>query len=94
MNRALKRRAVALRYDPSELSAPLVVAKGQGFVAEKLIELAREHGIKVQEDPGLTELLMKVDINDEIPAALFGAVAKVLAAVYRVNQRLARDRGL
>jgi flagellar biosynthesis protein len=89
-----RRKAVALRYDPAQESAPVVVAKGQGYTAERIIELAREHGIHVQQDAALVELLLSVDLSEQIPPSLFRAVAAVLSSVYRVNRRLARERGL
>lgn len=81
-----KRRAVALRYDTARDSAPKVVAKGQGYVAERIIELAREHGLHVHHNPELVTLLSKLDIEREIPEELYGAVAEVLAFVYRLSQ--------
>jgi flagellar biosynthesis protein len=88
------KKAIALRYDPQQESAPVLIAKGQGYLAERIVELAREHGIAVQQDPALVELLMKVDLSEQVPPQLFAAVAKVLGAVYRVNRRLARERGI
>jgi flagellar biosynthesis protein len=88
------RKAVALRYDPQQESAPVLLAKGQGYVAERIIERAKEHGIAVQEDAGLVALLLQVELDQQVPPQLFAAVAKVLGAVYRVNRRLARERGI
>jgi flagellar biosynthesis protein len=89
-----RRRAVALRYDPAQDSAPMLIAKGKGYLAEKIIELARQHGIHVQSDPVLVELLMELDLSEQVPPQLYKVVSKVLATVYRVNQDLARRRGL
>lgn len=94
MTKLPRRKTVALRYDPERDSAPLLVAKGQGYIAERIIALAQEHGIHVQHDPALVELLMEVELDQQIPPQLYKAVAKVLGTVYRVNQRLARERGL
>lgn len=86
--------AVALRYDPQQDSVPLLVAKGKGYLAERIIAIAKEHGIHVQQDPNLVELLMGLEIDAAIPPQLYQVVAKVLALVYRVNRELARTRGI
>ena len=83
-----RRKAVALRYDAEQDQAPRLIAKGQGVLAEKIIELAREHDIHVYEDPDLVGVLAKLDTNMQIPAELYKAVAEVLAFVYRLNNRL------
>jgi flagellar biosynthesis protein len=90
---ALK-KAVALRYDPEQDIAPVLLAKGKGNIAEKIIELARENGVYVHEDANLVELLMSVDIADAIPPQLYQVVAGVLGMVYRVNRELAAKRGI
>ncbi|GMW00695.1 MAG: hypothetical protein AMXMBFR84_18320 [Candidatus Hydrogenedentota bacterium] len=84
--RHISKKAVALRYDLSRDSAPKVVAKGERLRAEAIIALAREHGVHIQEDPDLVAVLGKLDLNTEIPEALYRAVAEVLAFVYRLNQ--------
>jgi flagellar biosynthesis protein len=79
------KKAVALKYEPGHQNAPRVTAKGSGPVAEKIIQLAREHGIPVQDDPDLVEVLSRLDIEEEIPAELYVVVAELLAFVYRLN---------
>ena len=79
------KKAVALKYEPGHGHAPRVTAKGSGPVAEKIIELAREHGIPVQDDPDLVEVLSRLDMQEEIPAELYVVVAELLAFVYRLN---------
>lgn len=91
---AMQKKAVALRYDPQEDSVPILIAKGKGYLAERIIAIAKEHGIHVQEDPNLVELLMGLEIEDAIPPQLYQVVARVLALVYRVNKELARSRGV
>ncbi|MBI3118850.1 MAG: EscU/YscU/HrcU family type III secretion system export apparatus switch protein [Candidatus Hydrogenedentes bacterium] len=83
-----KRRAVALRYNQEQDSAPKLIAKGRGLLAERIIALAREHHINIQEDPDLVAVLSTLDLNTEIPEDLYRAVAEVLAFVYRLNQRM------
>ncbi|MBP8128545.1 MAG: EscU/YscU/HrcU family type III secretion system export apparatus switch protein [Candidatus Hydrogenedentes bacterium] len=87
-----RRKAVALRYDAAQDAAPRVVAKGTGLIAERILELAREHDVHVHEDPALVGLLAKLDIDAPIPETLYRAVAEVLAFVYRLNKRLEPPR--
>jgi flagellar biosynthesis protein len=84
-------QAVALRYRKELDRAPTVVAKGRGVIAERIREIAREHGIQVQEDSDLVELLAKVDLDREIPAELYAAVAEILAWVYRANDAMRKE---
>jgi flagellar biosynthesis protein len=88
------RKAVAILYDDEKGAAPQVVASGQGKIAQKIIETAKEAGIHIQEDPDLVELLSKVPIGDEIPVHLYQTVAEVLAFVYRVNQKYKEKMGV
>ncbi|HTU22140.1 MAG TPA: EscU/YscU/HrcU family type III secretion system export apparatus switch protein [Gemmataceae bacterium] len=78
--------AIALRYEKGALGAPKVVAKGAGYVARKIVETARRHGVPVVERKPVAQALYKaVSIGQEIPAALYHAVAEVLAYVYRLR---------
>ena len=80
--------AVALKYDRSKTHAPIVVAKGARKVAERIKELAKEHGIPVIENPPLARAIYKnVEIGQEIPVELYKAVAEVLAYVYRLKRK-------
>ncbi len=77
--------AAAIRYDPEKDTAPRVTAKGKGYVADKIIELAKKHGIPVKNDPGLVEILSRLDIDEQIPVEVYRAVAEILAFVYSLN---------
>jgi flagellar biosynthetic protein FlhB len=77
--------AVALRYDRAAMNAPKVVAKGERLIAEKIKEIARQHGVPVVEDRPLARLLFQVGLDREIPVALFRAVAELLASIYRLR---------
>ncbi|HOZ06720.1 MAG TPA: flagellar biosynthesis protein FlhB [candidate division Zixibacteria bacterium] len=78
--------AVALKYAPEEHRAPHVVAKGQRLVAQKIKEIALAHNVPCVEDRPLAQALFKMcDVGQMIPAALFRAVAEVLAYVYRLK---------
>lgn len=77
--------AVALHYDKQ--GAPRVVAKGRGVLGEKIVEVAREHGVPIQENEVLAGALSQVELDDEIPAELYKAVAEVLIFVMRLSGR-------
>ena len=78
--------AVALHYDKT--GAPRVVAKGKGVIGAKIIELAREHDIPIEENEVLAGALSHVEIGDEIPPELYKAVAEVLIFVLRLSGRI------
>ena len=80
-----QKKAVALQYQPKLDNAPKVIAKGKGQVAEKIIEIAREHNIYIQNDPDLIEILSQLDLNQEIPSDLYIVIAELLAFVYSLN---------
>ncbi len=83
---AKRQLAVALHYDRS--GAPRVVAKGRGTIGEKIIEVAKEHGIPIEENEVLAGALSNVELGDEIPAELYKAVAEVLIFVLRLSGRI------
>jgi flagellar biosynthesis protein len=83
------KQAVAVRYDAEKESAPRVVAKGKGQIAEKILEIARTSNVPIYEDADLVEMLAIVELFDEVPAELYAAVAEVLVWVYRVNKERA-----
>ncbi len=83
-------RAAALRYRPEapfQDVAPRLVAKGQGLLAERILDLARQHGVSITKDPDLLSALEPLDLNRLIPPELFQAVAVLLAALYRANRK-------
>ncbi len=83
--------AVALKYDPTSDQAPKVIAKGERLIAQRIREVALEHGIPVIENPPLTRAIFRaVAVGREIPADLYEAVAEVLAFVYRLRYPQAR----
>jgi flagellar biosynthetic protein FlhB len=78
--------AIALRYERGVTAAPRIVAKGAGAVAHRIVSLARSHAVPVIERKPLAQALFKtVKVGQEIPAALYYAVAEVLAYVYRLR---------
>jgi len=82
------KKAVALKYKPDEDAAPKVVAKGKGAVAEAILAKAKEHGVPIQEDPSLVEVLSKLDVDQQIPPELYQLVAEVLSFIYRTDRRI------
>ncbi len=79
-------QAVALRYESQNDTAPRVVAKGAGPIAEKIIQAAKDHDIPLVSDPVAGELLNHVDLGMEIPSEFYQAVAEILAFIYRLNE--------
>ncbi|CAN5225061.1 EscU/YscU/HrcU family type III secretion system export apparatus switch protein [soil metagenome] len=78
--------AVALHYDKK--GAPRVVAKGKGTIGDKIVEIARENDIPIEENEVLAGALSNVELGDEIPAELYKGVAEVLIFVMRLSGRL------
>ncbi|MDH3393001.1 MAG: flagellar biosynthesis protein FlhB [Desulfobulbaceae bacterium] len=82
--------AIALKYDTMTMTAPKVVAKGAGVIAQKIKEIAKEHGVAIVEDKPLARALYKsAEIDETIPENLFQAVAETLAYVYSVKNKSA-----
>jgi len=81
-----KQKAVALKYNKGIDKAPRVTAKGKGYIAQKIIALAKEHDIPIKEDPDLVHVLSELDLHQEIPPELYMVVAELLAFVYRMNK--------
>lgn len=78
--------AVALAYESKKMLAPKVVAKGAGFIAETIKDIAKSHSVPVVENKPLAQTLFKtVDIGAYIPFELYKAVAEILAYVYRLK---------
>ena len=79
--------AVALKYDPAKGTAPVLLAKGGDFMALKIREIAQQHKVMVLESPGLARAVyFSTELDQEIPAGLYLAVAQVLAYVYQLKQ--------
>jgi len=82
--------AIALRYEPSESSAPVVLAKGKRIIAERIREIARQHDIPIVEDKPLARSMYdKIAVGLEIPMEFFTAVAEILAYVFKLKNRKA-----
>ena len=79
-------QAAAISYDPAENDVPILSAFGEGHMAQKIVEVAKESGVPVMPEPGLTNMLSRLSIGDEIAPEMYDAVAKVLAFVSEVDR--------
>ena len=83
---ARRAAAVALKkYGIDEVSLPKVVAAGYGKLAEQIVEIAFQNGVKVREDKDLAQMLAAIELDSDIPTEALIAVAEILAYVYKVN---------
>lgn len=81
--------AVAIKYDPDEADAPVVLAKGEDYLAQKIKEVARENQIEIVENKPLARMLYaNVEVGEQVPPELYQAVAEVLAFVYHLKGRV------
>jgi len=82
--------AIALEYD--EKNAPSVTAKGTGDLARRIIEIAKENDIYLQEDEGLIQILAELELGDEIPEQLYKAIAEIIAFAYIIKGRFPKSK--
>lgn len=82
------KKAAAIKYDQAKNMAPRVVAKGKGHIADQIVQLARENDVPLHEDQNLANVLEAMELESEIPAELYRAVAEVLVFIYRLNRKL------
>ena len=87
-----KNLAISLKYSGGSNQAPKVTAKGQGWVAEKIIAMAEQQNIPIRKDKDLVALLEKIDVGREIPESLYKLVAELLAWVYQLNNEYSKNR--
>jgi len=86
-DRAPRKTAAAVRYDPSEGEAgPQLVAAGEGYNAQRILDLAAEHGIPVREDPMLASALAQLADSTDIPPDLYVAVAQALVWAWETDR--------
>ncbi len=79
-------KAAALKYDPTHDEAPIVVAAGQGIIAENIVKAAKESDVPIVEDSNLSELLASLSVGDAIPRPLYEAVAQILVFVSQQDE--------
>ena len=77
--------AVALRYARGD-EAPVVVASGRGHVGQKIIDVAHEHGVPLEQNPDLAEALSTIELDSQIPEPLYKAVAEILGFILRASK--------
>ena len=82
--------AVALHWDGT--GAPRVTAKGRGYLADDIIALAAQHNVPLRQEPALVDLLIRVDLNAQIPPSLYVAVAEVIAFAYSIAGKIPPHR--
>lgn len=75
-SRAPSKKAVALSYGPGD-SAPVIVASGQGYLAEKIVELAADSGVPIYEDNSLSTILTQLQLGQEVPENLYQAIVEI-----------------
>ena len=80
------KRAAAISYDPSENDVPILAAFVEGYLAQKIVSVAKESGVPVLPDPSLSSMLSRISVGDEISPELYEAVAKVLVFVSEVDR--------
>ena len=79
-------KAVSLQYKKGKNAAPKITAKGQGWMADRIIKMAQENNIPIREDKDLLHLLSEIDVGQEVPESLYKVVAELLAWVYQLNK--------
>ncbi|MTH52727.1 hypothetical protein GKZ89_04840 [Bacillus mangrovi] len=82
------RKAIALTYESGTQKAPKVTAKGQGLIADEIVDRARQAGVPVKEDASLASLLGTLELNQEIPEELYAVVAEIFAYLYKLDKDL------
>lgn len=84
------KRAVALKYDINKNNAPVVIASGSGYIADKVVEVAEENGVPVYKDDSLSSLLSQLDIGSEIPEELFSSIVDIY--IYFLNYKIPKNQ--
>ena len=90
---AKTKKAAALRYQPGIDNSPTMIGAGSGKIAERIVELAKEHHIPIHEDADLVEILAHLEPGDEIPPATYVVVAEILSFIYKVNETAGEQNG-
>ncbi|MBX7491169.1 EscU/YscU/HrcU family type III secretion system export apparatus switch protein [Helicobacter turcicus] len=83
----LNQKAVALAYEQNKQRAPKVIAKGEGFIAEKIIQKAKEYDIPLFQSRALVDSLINLELDEEIPPALYKAVVEVFIWLYQTEKK-------
>jgi len=89
-----KRTAIAMRYDIDKDVAPVILAAGRGDFAEEILKVAEDNRIPFYEDKGLADLLLKLEVDTEVPQELYLLVAEILAFIFRLDQMASKREKL
>lgn len=87
----MNKKAVALRYDENKDVAPVIVASGLGYMAERIVEMANENGVPVYEDNSLATVLTQLDLGTAIPEELYQAIVDIYAYFLKYNPRKIKE---
>ncbi|GHS97302.1 flagellar biosynthetic protein FlhB [Synergistales bacterium] len=79
-------KAAAVSYDKANDVAPVVIAKGEGFVARRIVEVAQAADVPIVEDAALVSALLSLELGQEIPIELYEAVARILSWIYKLEK--------
>ena len=91
VRRSLK-KAIALKYEPPKHEAPIVTAKGQGIVAERIIAIAKKQRIPIKDDPDLIQILSQLELGEQIPHPVYQVVAEIFAFIYHLNKSYQKEK--
>ncbi len=86
------KKAVSLQYEPARQEAPIITAKGQGIIAEKIIEIAKKNNIPIKDDPDLIEILSQLELDEQIPPAVYQVVAEIFSFIYHLNTQYRKEK--
>ena len=81
-----REKAVAVKYEKEKDRAPSVTAKGEGFVARRIVEIAQSADVPIVEDAALVSALLSLELGQEIPVELYESVARILSWIYRLEK--------
>lgn len=84
-NKKKFKKVAALKYDKDKDNAPRIIAKGKGKLAEKLLKVASENDIPIQEDQDIVDILVRLNIGEEIPRELYQVIAEILSFIYQLE---------
>lgn len=87
----LNKKAVALRYDENKDAAPVIVASGLGYMAERIVEMANQNGVPVYEDNSLATVLTQLDLGTPIPEELYQAIVDIYAYFLKYTPKHSRE---
>lgn len=79
--------AAVIRYDETDGGTPSVIAQGTGVLAERIIQLAQQHGVQMQEDEQLVQHLLDLDLGDNIPPQLYSVIAEILLLIEEMGMK-------